>query len=156
MTTIIKEKGNQEKYLSYKFAHSQIKRAIENDFPIEAIGIEESIISDRIISFLSGIGSIKKGCQDWPKFNTLIDKLGKEIRHGNADFDIKNIDSLHKWRKKRNTVIHGIAKSDPGKETNLEEFKSISMETAKEGKLLVGRIQKWHKQELRKFLRTTK
>lgn len=154
MTTKIKKKGNQKKYLSYKFAHSQIKRAIENEFPIEAIGIEESIISDRIFSFLSGIGSIKKGNQKWPNFNKLIDKLGEEIRNGNAELDFKNIDLLHDWRKKRNTVIHGIAKSSPGKETNLEEFKSISMEAAKEGKLLVGRIQKWHKQELRKFSRT--
>ncbi len=43
--------GNAAKYESYREAWSRIDAACENQFFLEAITIEESIISDRIISY---------------------------------------------------------------------------------------------------------
>ena len=45
--------GNAEKFEAYREAWSRIKLAQENHFFLEAITIQESIISDRLISFLS-------------------------------------------------------------------------------------------------------
>ena len=46
-------KGNAQKYLSFKEAWARIKSAQEAGFYLEAITIQESIMSDRITSYLS-------------------------------------------------------------------------------------------------------
>jgi len=43
---------NYTKYESYRFAFDQIDRAIKDGYFLEAITIEESILADRLISFL--------------------------------------------------------------------------------------------------------
>lgn len=48
---------NNAKYLAYKFAHERISAAIEAGFPLEAIAIQESLISDRLHSFTRHHGS---------------------------------------------------------------------------------------------------
>lgn len=48
--------GNGAKYLSYREAWARIKLARRQGFFLEAVTIEESIISDRLLSFL------EKGC----------------------------------------------------------------------------------------------
>ena len=42
--------GNASKYYSYREAWTRIKLAQENGFYLEAIAIQESIISDRLIA----------------------------------------------------------------------------------------------------------
>lgn len=44
-------KKNLQKYLSYKEAWTRINKAIKAKYFLEAIVIEESIMSDRLISF---------------------------------------------------------------------------------------------------------
>lgn len=48
------QKGNVAKAASYREAKARIKAAKEQHFYIEAIAIIESIISDRILSYLHG------------------------------------------------------------------------------------------------------
>ena len=48
---------NTAKYESYTEAWRRIKAAQEKEFFLEAIVIEESIISDRLVSYLSRPGS---------------------------------------------------------------------------------------------------
>lgn len=43
---------NMTKYESYKFAFDRIEEALNENFPFEAIVLEESIITDRLQSFL--------------------------------------------------------------------------------------------------------
>jgi len=42
--------ANKNKYLSFKYAHDRLKTAIDNGYFLEAVMIEESIISDRLHS----------------------------------------------------------------------------------------------------------
>jgi len=44
--------SNIRKYLSYKEAYSRMDKAIKNGFYFEAITIQESILSDRLLSFV--------------------------------------------------------------------------------------------------------
>ena len=46
----------RSKYLSYTFAFDEMRRASEQGFPLHAIAIAESILSDRILSFLLSHG----------------------------------------------------------------------------------------------------
>jgi hypothetical protein len=50
--------GNVVKYLSYREAWTRIKQAQEQGFYLEAVTLEESIITDRLISYLVGVGAI--------------------------------------------------------------------------------------------------
>ena len=47
---------NYYKFYSYRYAYSQMKKAMEGKFYLEAITIQESIITDRLLSFV-----IRKG-----------------------------------------------------------------------------------------------
>jgi len=53
-------RGNVAKYLSYREAWSRIKTAQEHGFYLEAVTLEESIIADRLISYLVGVKAIKR------------------------------------------------------------------------------------------------
>src|SRR5690625_4488971 len=51
--------GNTAKYESYKAAFERIDAGIEKEAPIEVVALCESIISDRLLSFVCGIGADK-------------------------------------------------------------------------------------------------
>ena len=78
--------GNVNKYEAYREAWSRIKFAQENHFFLEAIAIQESIISDRLIRLLSHPAisnplTIGNGGR-YPSFSRLIDQWRKEFPAG--------------------------------------------------------------------------
>ncbi len=78
--------GNAEKYKSYYEAWSRIRKAQKNQFFLEAITIQESIISDRLISFLAGSNAKTILTKDkwgrWPSFGNLVQRWGNEFPEG--------------------------------------------------------------------------
>ena len=48
--------GNVPKAKAYRLAWERIEKSIESDYPLEAIAIEESILSDRLNSFRGSFG----------------------------------------------------------------------------------------------------
>lgn len=145
MSKEIKSK-NTEKYLSYAEAHRRMNSACEQKFFLEAITIQESIISDRLLSYLNGKKIISV---DDPKFkinrvsfNSLIEKLGKTH---------ELFSELNEWRENRNICVHSIAKSLPGEPTlSVNKFLEIAEKTAVLGKKLTRKVEDWHKREKRK------
>ncbi len=149
--------GNAPKYESYKEAWARIDSACENKFFLEAITIEESIISDRITSYLARPGSagLLQSKGNGPHFhslkslNTKLRKdVGGPVQHG----DFKDLcASLEEWRSNRNTAIHAIVKSDPGTPTSpVEDFLADAEKCAEQGKKLARAICAWHKSQLRR------
>jgi len=51
--------SNAMRYFSYKEAWVRIKKAQGSGFYLEAVTLEESIIADRLISFLVYVGAMK-------------------------------------------------------------------------------------------------
>jgi hypothetical protein len=51
--------GNTAKFFSYAAAWGWIKRAIAHRFFLEAVTLEESIVADRLISYLCWVGALK-------------------------------------------------------------------------------------------------
>ena len=139
-----KEK-NIKKYLSYKEAHKRIKSSISKEFFLEAITIQESIISDRLLSHLIGKGIISFREDDIGHgkvaLSSLINKLGKNHSLYN---------NLDKWRRDRNICIHSMCKSYPGKPTiHVKDFLDMAKHTALFGVKLVKDVQKWHASEIK-------
>ena len=145
---------NYTKYESYKFAFDQIDLAIEKGFYREAITIEESIIADRLISYLQLNGK---------KVNTKF-TLGKcldPLKHFDCDFSIKESNDfrvdLNRWWDKRNECLHAIVKSNRGDPTiEVEEFLEIARATALQGNILSRRIADWAKSQKRRIERENK
>ena len=141
--------GNADKYESYREAWSRIKLAQENHFFLEAITIQESIISDRLISLLTRLGALKPLAQQrngqYPSFGNLIrlwrSEFSGELQSGSYPDIIAAVDQ---WRLIRNEAIHAIVKSEPGKPTQLIDlFLQKAKETAEEGERLTREVCKW-------------
>ena len=138
-------KGNKEKYLSYKEAFARIKLAKSEGFYLEAITIQESIITDRLISYFHGTNKIiirnEKEAHKKYSFHRLIELLEQE-----KSIDSGLCKSLMKWKDDRNKCLHRIAKSFTGNPTqNIDEFLNHAKNTADKGDGLVRKILVWHK-----------
>ena len=145
----VKVRGNSEKYLSYKFAFNRINKAIEAQFPLEAIAIEESVMTDRFLSFANYYDA------EFPLRTTLgqvapkVAKICKQV----GDLEGKGLaERASEWAKSRNQVLHSIAKSTPGTGPTLrsDTFLRTACGVADAGKLLTDAIKQWHQRRLRK------
>ncbi len=147
--------GNAKKYESYREAWSRIKLSQENHFFLEAITIQESIISDRLISFLSRPTSSKPLSQNrngkFPSFGKLIERWSSEFPDGLQSGSYLNLTkAVDQWRDMRNEAIHTIVKSEPGKPTQpIDEFLQKAKAIAEEGERLAREVCKWSQKEKR-------
>jgi hypothetical protein len=149
------------KYWRHREAWKRIKSANEYGYYFEAVTICESIISDRLLAYVLGISPQIK-----PKglgtFDTIIKKW-IELTSQRPDDTLKQDDDsdlgklVDDWRKKRNMVVHSLAKSDPStKAMEVEEFLKLAKETAQEGENLAKAVKKWQKKRLSEHQRTQK
>jgi len=143
---------NTAKYLSYRLAFKRINAAIKSTFPLEAITVAESIICDRLLSFVIAYEPTKVDIDT--DFSDLIDKAIKYDKQNNKN-NINNevfLRSLHKWRKDRNHALHEIAKSLPGKSPRIpaNTFIKDTLVLAEEGKRLARGVVDWHRKEVAK------
>lgn len=148
--------GNAIKYEAYREAWTRIKQAQKSGFFLEAITIEESIISDRLISYLTRTPEApspkdKKG--KILSFNQLIERWQKHLLPNtisSTDYTDLTIE-IDEWRKSRNDAIHAIVKSEPGQSIDdIEVFLENAKKVAVRGEYLAREVCKWDKQVKRK------
>lgn len=144
-------KGNHAKYLSYKLAHGRMKGAVEAGFPLEAVAIAESLITDRLLSFINFHGA------DFdPERSTLggvAQKAAKICRETTKDPQGEALASKAEiWAKDRNSVLHAIAKSGQGVGPKIAayEFVEHAHAVAVRGLELVKDVKNWHRKQLQK------
>ncbi|OHE57631.1 MAG: hypothetical protein A2Z47_13205 [Thermodesulfovibrio sp. RBG_19FT_COMBO_42_12] len=138
---------NTAKYLSYKAAWERISSAIEHGFYLEAVALCESIISDRLISYVHGVTG--KHVKLETQFNHLIGlwRTNAGVIAWKDHVDLA--DSVDLWRTKRNMVVHGLVKSAPRKPTqNVESFIELARTSAEQGRELAKAVSAWHKKQL--------
>jgi len=142
--------GNTAKYLSYRAAWKRINAAIESGFYFEAVTISESIICDRLLSFVLGVDP-NCGVGATTSFAELIKKWRKLAHPLPADSQYGDLGAaVDAWRKDRNAIVHGLVKSNPGQPTeSVSAFLIRAEDTAKRGKTLARRVSDWHKSALR-------
>jgi hypothetical protein len=144
-------KGNQAKYLSYRLAHERMKAAIQAGFPLEAVAIQESLLTDRLLSFINFYGA---GFD--PEKSTLgrvAEKAAAICRETTKDVEGENLAiAAVEWSFDRNAIIHAIAKSGQGQGPRIQAdfFLEHASGVADRGTSLVRAIKNWHRQQLRK------
>ena len=134
-------KKNMEKHALYSLAFERIDQALAAKFPVEAIAIEESIISDRLYSILKSLV---------PDFLKEFDGgIGPRLNAVRLccwrDEDGGLLADVKQWIKRRNQAIHGIVASKAGgkaKQTPAN-FVPYAMSTARLGKKLSRRVDNW-------------
>ena len=134
---------NYYKFYSYRYAYSQMKKAIEGKFYLEAITIQESIITDRLLNFVirNNIKNISE--QELHKPIAFLNKL---IGHCKPFFEDENLyNELNEFRFSRNNCVHAMVKSYPGNPTQkISEFQKLAKATSLSGKTLTRKVDAWH------------
>jgi uncharacterized protein Usg len=140
-------KGNAAKYLSYREAWTRIRSAQVKGYYLEAVTLEESIISDRLIGYLIGVGAIqpKANTYKYPGFGQLLQLWKKQHPDPIA---LPDMDDLHAavdaWRVNRNNIVHGIVKSHPGTATeDIDDFLATAEMAAARGERLAKAVSTW-------------
>ncbi len=128
------------RYLRYKLAFERLDDALEEGWLLEAISLEESIISDRLLSALlslTGKTSARKS------FNELINQAKEAFVENGGDPEEILFDQLHQWRQDRNECVHAFCKLDDHaySESSAEIFSEMMWETAKKGRELVDLVK---------------
>lgn len=149
---------NYAKYRAYALAYTMINNALEHRCPLQAITIEESILSDRLWSTLNvglqkrKLGTLGQALREWkPK--------GAGVRNQNvARFDAEMellFPRIEKWWNCRNDLLHGIAKSWQGEGplVDASDFQSKAMSVAKEGLTLANKVKSWTQKQIRLCLK---
>jgi hypothetical protein len=145
-----KVKGEFEKFLSYKEAWARIRLARKSGFYLEAITIEESIISDRLTSFVVKDRGVTMGHKSIRTLNNLTDTWVQICNTNLSNLSVVKDDlqelqiRLNEWRKNRNTAVHGLVKSGTSRDTDhVENFLKLAHMTALEGETLARDISRW-------------
>jgi hypothetical protein len=143
---------NGAKYLSYREAWARIKLAGRHGFFLEAVTIEESIISDRLLSFLEKRCGLELKDATKGNFNQIIQKwyaVALERHEGNpAEIEALQVlnDRLQTWRSGRNEVVHGMVKSKARLgEDHIDNFLLAAKEHANSGEQLARDVDAWVK-----------
>ena len=161
-TTTIRRAATQKnmgKKAAYDLAFKLIDDAIKNSCPLQAITVEESILTDRLSSTLN------VGIDNGKPFKTLGSVLNAWHPNGNAPahinasrFDSKMeslYPALQAWRKERNELMHGIAKSFQCEAPEIlpADFPGRALAAAMEGKRLVDEVKDWVGKQVRRAKR---
>jgi len=135
---------NVKKGESYKYAFERMPEAIEGGYFLEAITIAESIINDRLQSFVIG-----KDVKGRGSFGDMIKGILNHVPKMDEE-TLSLVKRLKPWKDLRNECIHGIAKSHPGQPTiDVDAFHGRAEEVAESGYLLAKEVTAWHKKSLR-------
>jgi hypothetical protein len=146
--------GNEAKFLSYAEAWARIRIAVRQGFFFEAVAIQESILSDRLTSFLVKTCGSDPSHKALGKLNDLIGMWGKQAKQRACEDNsrLREIDELQHqldaWRAARNEVIHGLVRGrQVQSEDRVEDFLTMAQQVARDGETLARLISRWVRRE---------
>ena len=142
--------GNGAKYLSYREAWARIKLARRQGFFLEAVTIEESIISDRLLSFLEKLCGLTLKDATKGNLNQIVQKWYGEAsaRLEGDSAEAEALEALNArlqaCRSGRNEVVHGMVKSKARSgDDHIENFLQAAEAYAQSGEKLARDLDAW-------------
>ena len=136
------------RYLRYKLAFDRLDEALLEGWLLEAISLEEGIITDRLLSNLKSKGESSPTRQS---FSNVIAQAKKVMTGSGETAEGDLFHELDQWRVDRNACIHTFCKMDDHSyaDNSAELFSEQMWETAKKGRELVD-VVKYLSQEAKK------
>lgn len=155
------QRGNVRKADSYREAFTRIELAMDDGYFLEAIAILESIIADRIASYLSAVGcrpedphpSLERLLEVWRKCD--VDR-SYELRRRTPQGLVteRSYDDLagdvEVWRVRVDDALHSFVASPSGSPTEpVEAFLARIRGDARMGRTLCDAVIGWHRKHSR-------
>lgn len=142
--------NNAAKYFSHREAWGRIKGSIANGYYLEAVTLEESIISDRLQSYFCKIGAPEVASTKFISLGRLIELLCKHEQDPICDPirepRFTNLQqALRNWKNERNHVVHGIVKSAGVKHDDVLDFFKEAKRIADEGEQIAKSVCNWYR-----------
>ena len=135
----------------YREAYERIDSAISSGFSFEAIAIVESVLSDRICSFLCSVNGINESKIYQCSFYQLIMLWRFTVINPGSIWEECSdlIERVDKWRKLRNDCIHKFVKfpHNKAKVDTTEEFLEKAKKAATDGKQLSADVYNWRRRQ---------
>ncbi|WP_178861262.1 hypothetical protein [Thiomicrorhabdus cannonii] len=138
----------ETKALAYKRGAHKIEQAMAAGFFLEAISLQESLISHCLFNYLKAKKIDARNLNFAKLIQTSKECIGKQ---GEV---VELLNSLDDWRLARNKAIHGFTESAIEDENNDLKFFESSKTTASEGKALFEQVYKWYLDESLNFVDT--
>ena len=128
------------RYLRYKLAFQRLDEALEEGWLLEAISLEESIITDRLLSILI---STEQAVSSKQSLGNLIAQAKKMMTGSGSIVEGDFFHELDQWRDARNECVHAFCKLDEHAyaDNSAEIFSDKMWETAKKGRELVDLVK---------------
>ena len=148
---------NANKYFSYGEAWVRVKKSRGSGFYLEAVTLEESIIADRLVSFLVCVGEIQAESRvEKCSFGQLIQLWTKRVPQPIPIQYFPDLRSaVDEWRKHRNRVVHGMVKSMPGAQhSDVLDFLKEAEFVAFQEEALAHAVSDWVKKAKKQFIKT--
>lgn len=134
---------------AYQAAMDQISKSLQDGYYLEAIALEECLISNCLFNFLSGTGSKLSN----PSFHTLLKEIS-DRQDSAYDYPRELLGELDKWRKARNTAIHGfISSASVELDLSRSNFHESAKATALSGDEYCKAVVSWYEVECVNFVR---
>ncbi len=133
---------------SYQAALARIAQSIVDGYFLEAIALEECLISNCLFNYLNNTGTTLNN----PSFKLLLTAIRKDAQSldGSIMSLFKNIDA---WRVDRNKAIHGfITTTSDSLNRSRQTFQRLTETTAKEGEALCESVVTWYELECVNFI----
>lgn len=135
-------RGQAHRYLSYREAWARIREAQEKSFYLEAVAIAESIMADRLSSYLRLKDA--KSPKPYMPFKTKV----KRVIALQADpISMKGFEDLlgevSRWADDRNAAVHGIVGKRTGAREPIDRFLTDAQEAAARGARLARAVSTW-------------
>ena len=126
----------------YRKAHLAIKSALENQSWLEAIVIEESIISDRIESYLATHRNIR----EMQPLGTNIDRFQRYVNLEIPE-NRELLADLKAWKNSRNFAVHMMVKIEEGEDLDWNSRVNLVKDSAIKGAKLAHRVKNWSRRK---------
>lgn len=128
------------RYLRYKLAFDRLDEALEEGWLLEAISLEESIITDRLLSIFT---STELAVSSKHSLGNLIAQAKKLMTGSGSLIEGDLFHELDQWREERNECIHAFCKLDDHAyaDKSAQIFSEKMWETAKKGRELVDLVK---------------
>ena len=133
------------RYLRYRLAFERLDDALLEGWLLEAISLEESIISDRLLSILK---AYKADVSERQSLGNLIAQTKKAITGSGLMTEEDIFAELDQWRNDRNECVHAFCKLDDHAyaDNSAEIFGEKMWATAKRGRVLVDLVNELSRQ----------
>lgn len=136
----------KKRSLVHQVTTNQITASIESGFNLEAITLQECLISNYLFNFLTA----HKIKADGLSFFELISKT-VDVSKANTQL----FDQINKWRVKRNDAVHGFVQSTLEDFSGSHEvFLAFAKNTAQQGQSLCLAVSDWYGNESVNFFKT--